>query len=556
MLFVILSDVAGQLLHLLFPHLRGVRIDDVVATGRVIWFDATTSARSAACPMCGQSSSRVHSRYQRRLADHAVGGREVAIRLLVRRFRCLNTKCPQRIFAEQVTGLAERYQRRSPLLAALLTKIGLALGGRPGSRLTRQLAAEVSRSTLLRLIRAMPLPEPGELREVGVDDFALRRGHVYGTVLIDMRTHRPVDLLPDRTADSLAAWLACHPGIRIVCRDRAGAYADAAARGAPHAVQVADRWHLWHNLGQAVERVVARHRAALRPAQVLSITDTDATTSTTSAPSAPAPTSSRPPAPHERTDRTARRTRDRHRQIHDLLNQDVSLRSIATQLHLSRGTVRRFARATDPEQLLVRNATGYRASMLEPHKPYLHQRWEQGFRNATHLHAELVARGYAGGATIVRGYIRQLRVTAPTTMTPPTPTPSAPPPVRQATSWLMTNPDHLDTEHSRQLAAILNRSPELATLADHVRRFAHMICHRAGTHLAEWITSAKATTISELRSFVTGLERDFDAVLAGLTLPYSSGPVEGQVNRIKMIKRQMFGRANFDLLRIRTLHQP
>jgi transposase len=549
---VILNDVADKLLHLLFPHLRSVRIDDVVATDRMIRFDATACARLAACSVCGQLSSRVHSRYQRRLADHALGGREVAIRLLVRRFRCLNTDCPQRIFAEQVDGLAERYQRRSPLLTTLLTKVGLALGGRPGARLTRQLAVAVSRSTLLRLIRATPVPEPGELREIGVDDFALRRGHVYGTVLIDMRTHRPVDLLPDRTADTLAAWLARHPGIRIVCRDRAGAYAEGTARGAPQAVQVADRWHLWHNLGEAVERAVARHRATLRPVSTSASTDTEATTTT--APLAPTPVGSKPPTVEERADRTARRTRDRHRHVHDLLSQGVSLRSIATQLRLSRGTVRRFARATDPNQLLVHNGTGYRTSILEEYKPYLHQRWDHGCRNATHLYTELTARGYTGGATIVRDYLRQLRTATPRTP-PTTPAPSAPS-VRQATSWLMTNPDHLDTERSAQLDAILNHSAELTTLADHVRRFAHMICHQAGTLLAEWITSAKATSISELRSFVTGLERDFDAVLAALTLPYSSGAVEGQVNRIKTIKRQMYGRANFDLLRIRVLHRP
>jgi DNA-binding NarL/FixJ family response regulator len=414
---VILSDALDGLVKMLFPHFGGVRVERVAAAAGAVRFDMSACEPSASCPVCGRMSARVHSRYRRTLTDRGVGNRMALIRLRVRRFRCCNDDCPRRIFAEQIAGLTGRYQRRTLSLTALLVEVALALGGRAGARLTRRLAGEVSRMTLLRLLRAMPVSEPCELREVGLDDFSLRRGHHYGTVVVDMRTHRPIDLLPDRNADTVAAWLAQHPSIQIVYRDRAGAYADGAARGAPQAIQVADRWRLWHNLGQAVERVVARHRAALRSPDAQSSAQPDLTTRSTVLP-APAAV-----APRDRTDRVARRTRDRFRLIHDLLDQGMSLRAIATQLQLSRGTVRRFARAEHPEQLLVNNGTGYRTSLLEPYKPYLHKRWAEGATNATALAAEITTHGYTGGFTVVRDYIRRLRAAAPRQAPPTTPAP-------------------------------------------------------------------------------------------------------------------------------------
>ncbi|WP_258907798.1 ISL3 family transposase [Actinokineospora sp. UTMC 2448] len=455
---MILDDVANDLVVALFPHFTGVRVDRVATAARWVRFDVAGRDPVADCPACGRSSD--HSRYERTVADRGLGDREVLIRLRVRRFRCRNDDCARRIFAEPIVGLTQRYQRRNPPLTSLLVDVALALGGRAGARLTRRLLVDASHMTLLRLLRALPVPDPGQLCEVGVDDFALRRGHHYGTVLVDMRTHRPVDLLPDRTADTVAAWLARHPGIRVVCRDRAGAYADGAARGAPQAIQVADRWHLWHNLGQAAERVVARHRAAIQP------TDPTATPAPPSrSEGSVAPPGSRPPAPADRQDRTAQRTRDRFRQVHDLLEQGTGLRGIATKLRLSRGTVRRFARAETAEQLLVNNGTGYRTSMLEPHKPYLHMRWEAGATNATHLHAELTARGYTGGFTIVRDYIHRLRNT-PGHVRPPAPTP---PTVRKVTTWLMTDPPPLiltlAMTWTRSSIAVLNSPPSPTTSA-------------------------------------------------------------------------------------------
>jgi transposase len=518
---------------ILFPHLAGVRVETVRDDGALLRVQATAEQVEATCPGCGGASRRVHSRYERRICDQAVAGRRTVIHLTMRRFFCDAADCGKTTFAEQVTGLTARHARHSVGARQVLGRIALAVGGRAGQRLTGHLALSTGRMTLLRLIRAMPAPPAATPRVLGVDDFALRRGHVYATILIDMETRAPVDVLADRTADTLAGWLRAHPGVEIICRDRAGAYAEGASAGAPNAVQVADRFHLWRNLGEAVEKDIVAHRADLPEPAPEPV-----------APAPPHPATATPVQPAE--PRLVTRTRERHAAVQRLLADGAPRAQVSRQLGLDPHTVRRFADAASVDDLLVHTR---RDSLIDAFKPYLNQRFNDGCTDATVLFTEIREQGFRGSIKTVRRYIQPFR--AAKTAPPAIP---APPKPRHVTSWIMTKPDNLNPDDQEKLTTITGRSPILNNLAQHVRAFATMMTNLAGTQLSQWIGTVLADdTLPGLRSFATGLQRDLAAVTAGLTLPWNSGAVEGQVNRIKMIKRQMFGRAKFDLLRLRVL---
>ena len=525
----------------MLPHLADLQVERVCRTGNSVRIAARATASLAACPGCGTVSRRVHSRYERRLLDTAAGGCEVVICLEVRRFLCLSAQCPKRTFAEQVSGLTSRHARRTPGVTAVLEAVALALGGRAGARLSGRLAAAVSRMTLIRLVRALPDPAlSASPRVLGVDEFALRKGHSYGTLLVDIETRRPVDILDDRSSDSFAAWLAARPGTELICRDRAGVYSDGGSRGAPTRSRSPTAGTCGTTSARPSSGQSARHREHLPAA---------------AAAQAAPPAAAATPEPAAGARRTAGRAdrrpdpRPARRRAPAAGRGPQPLPRSPPTLGLSRNTVRRFARAASPEELLVNDGTGRRPSILDEHEAYLRERWNSGCTNAAQLWQEIRDRGYPGSYRQVRDYLARFRGNAAV----PAPAP-VPPKVRAVTAWIMTSPDQLDDADQASLDAILAASPELAAVTASVRAFAAIMNERRGRKLLEpWMTAALATGEPALRSFVTGLRADQDAVTNGLSLPWSSGAVEGHVNRIKMLKRQMYGRASPDLLRRRVL---
>ena len=553
-----LTGDQARLLRVLFPHLDGLEVAQVGDLSDSVRITVRTGTAPVLCRGCQMASVRVHDRYRRYLHDLACGGRPVQIVLETRRLRCTNPACPVATFAEQVPGVTERHQRRTAGLRGLLEHLALALAGRAGSRLAAVLGMPVSRCTLIRLLRALPDPPIGQVTVLGVDDFAKRKGHSYASVLINMDTHQVIDVLPDREADTFAGWLREHPGVQVICRDRAGAYALGASEGAPQAIQVADRFHLWQNLSEAVEKTVITHRATL-PEPALAPEPGPEGQVDPGDHAAPDPTAvplvplAEPIGFYDSAGRQRRliaRHRERYAAVHALLAEGHSHSAIGRKLRLNRHTVARFAHAPSIDQVLFQ-AT-HRAGILDDFKPYLGRRWNAGVTDATVLYGEIQAQGFTGSVQTVRAYLRPLRGTeAAPKAAPATP---APPKPRRVTRWIMTHPDRLTGDDAAHLATIVARSPELAATAGHVRSFAAMMTTLQGHRLDEWISAVRADPLPDLHSFTNGLERDQTAVLAGLTLPYSSGAVEGRICKIKFLKRLMFGRANYDLLRTMILH--
>lgn len=536
----------------LVPHLSGLRLDQIISTTDHVILVVAATRRTALCPGCRRAAHRVQSRYHRTVADAPWGRRPVTLRLRVRRFHCDYPPCPHRIFAERFPGIVERYARRTTEQRALLQDVALALGGVPGAALAAKLGVPTSRNTLLRLLHGLAETERPTPRVLGIDDWSIRRGHTYGTILVDLERRQPVDLLPDRSVASVARWLVAHPGVEVIARDRAGVYADGARQGAPDALQVADRWHLLHNAGDAFERVLVRHASALREA-VTAV----ARTLPVLPPAAPSPTR----AAREAKARRARR-QARYEEVVALAQQGYGTRAIARHLRLSPATVIKYLRADICPHPGPRPT---RPSVVDPWLPYLEQRWADGCHNAQALVREITALGYAGGASIVRARLTPWRATLP--QPNPAALPGPPLPMRRPgaarlpswsprrTRWLLLTGQAAPTPQEQAYREhLLTACPTIGHALALIQAFWRLLRERDAAGLAPWLAEVKASEIGELHEFAAGIERDRAAVEAALTLDVSNGQTEGQITKLKLLKRAAYGRASVPLLRARLLH--
>jgi hypothetical protein len=370
----------NDLVRLVFGGLSPLIIEDVVDEGELIRVRARSREVPVPCPGCAVQTAHVHAWCERTVADVPLDGRQVVVNVRVRRLACRDWQCPRRTFREQVCGVLECYQRRTARLAAQVGAVVRELAGRASARVFFALGVRISRHTALRALLGIPLAEVATPRVLGVDDFSLRRSRTYATVLIDAETRRRVDVLPDRRSGNLAAWLREHPGVEIVCRDGAAGYADAVRQALPDAMQVGDRWHIWHNLAQAVGKEVAVHSGCWAAASRVRKLDGGKTT-----------------------------TLARWHQVHDLLDAGVGLLECARRLNLALNTVKRYARIAEPAQM--RRAPQYRPTLVDPYREYLRKR--RAIDPAVpvlQLLGEIRERGYTGSQNLLYRYITQGRV--------------------------------------------------------------------------------------------------------------------------------------------------
>jgi transposase len=564
-----LDKLSPEMRFFFFPmlpfFLPGFEVQEIALTEAEITVTACATSKTAVCPACQRPSSRLHSFYTRTPRDLPISGQAVRLSLRVRRFRCQNQACQKRTFVEPLAEVVARSARQTNRLRTILKLFAIALSGQAGERLLKRLGMAVSGQTLLRLAKSIPTTAAKAPEILGVDDFAFRRGRTYGAILVDLQTHRPIDLLPERTAEALSLWLRSHPGVLVISRDRSTEFARGASDGAPEAIQVADRFHILQNLREACERALKRiHAELIERQKALGVAQA-------------APYKRRRSQTEIAASKVARlRRQARYEEVVALYKQGMSILGIADQLRMSRSTVRNFVYAgAFPERANVLRAK----SLLDPYVPYLEQRLAQGCRNANQLWKELQQQRFRGDYKLVNRWMAPRREKpgrkhslrekdrlgltqeedAGTTKAPPAKadadialSPVALEAPRHLVWLLLKDPNSLDQEQQRSLE-LIRQHPGVETLYDLTRSFVKLMKERDFEAFDLWLTKGERCGLPDVETFTQGLQNDYEAVKSSLVLPYSNGPVEGQINRLKCVKRSMFGRGSFQLLRSRFL---
>lgn len=534
---------------------EGLAVEGITLDDRGLTIHASTSSIAAACPVCKHSLRRIHGLYTRTLADLPWSGITVRLLVLVKKFFCDEPDCERRIFAERLENVARVRARSTNRQREALEWIAFALGGEAGARLARELGMLVSPDTLLNRIRGAFCAKSEQVRVLGVDDFGFRKGNNPGTILVDLERHKIVDLMKRHSKEAMARWLRQCPELEVVSRDRSPVCREAINAGALEARQVTDRWHLLHNLTQMLEEFLLGKRPALRNA-------------------AAGPEAEKPPEegqirdPRGRPDSWQARKEEAARQRHErvveqwqdirrlhLAGADVPY--ISHKLGVSLRTVYRYRDQTEPP---VQKPYSTRASVIDPYVFYLLGRWQQGCRSGRRLLREIREQGYTGSERTFIRFTSELR-RAEASGNPPSSAPRAKkgsvgglsPTAKNVADLFMRREEMLSKEQKEYLERLCDADQALDDTRRLTQDFAKMVRDLDGEQLDGWLTEAESSEAEVMSKFAAGLKKDLVAVRAGLTEVWSTGPVEGFINKIKLLKRQGYGRANFDLLRARAL---
>jgi transposase len=552
-----------QLLQSLLPSASLLRLDsytiepgDTSQAGLRQRLTLNLSSRQAIaqCPLCGGLTERIHSHYERTLAD--VPCVQFSLRLIVKvcKFFCPNKDCRRRIFTERLPEVAAPWARKTVRFVQQLQAIGLALGGAAGARLGASLGYASCGSTLLNHLQRLPLPDFKTPKILGVDDFAFRKGHNYGTILVDLETHQPIELLADRKAETLAEWLKAHPGIEVLSRDRSKTYKSAMDTASPAAIQVADRFHLVKNLSDYLEEALKGYRVALKSAeqaqhQSIASAQPEATVVAISQPTSTA-------AAQQSILENQKRRVQLQQTMRELRAQLWTHAAIAQEVSVSIRTVERYLAAPDFPNIPA-HFRSFGSGILDPYKKQLLAWWNTGIREPSVLVKLLKQEGYEGTGRTVQRYIsglRQAQGLPPvrirvTHSLPKVTDPQAPPFTPKQAAFLMTlRPENRKIEETEILNQLTQQHPDLASIVEIADGFLQLLRQRQADQFDDWLLKTLASSIKPLQTFAKGLLDDYAAVKASMMMEVSNGPVEGLNNKLKMLKRQMYGRAGLDLL--------
>ncbi len=544
-----------EFLQALLPSTSLLRLESyAIESGDCLWLNLSSTQTIVPCPLCGGLTHRIHSHYERTLADLPCAHFRLRLTLQVCKFFCPNSECRRRIFTERLPEVAAPWGRKTVRLIQRLQSIGLALAGAAGARLGHCLGYAVCGSTLLNQLERLPLPDFTTPKVLGVDDFALRKGHHYGTILVNLETHQPIALLADRKAETLIEWLQAHPGIEVLSRDRSKTYKSAMTAGAPDAIQVADRFHLVKNLSETLEQAFGNYRSELKAAEQSQHQTivTDALEATVLA--IPQPTATE--KSQQQIRQNHQRKIERQKTIKSLRAQGWPQTAIAQKLGVSLKSVERYSTLPDFPEIPAHRPT-FGRSLLDPYKPQLLNWWNSGIREPNILMKLLKPCGFEGSLRTLQRYISGLRKgqglppvrikvaqALPKVVDPQSP-PFTP---RQAAYLVVLNPENRQPEETDLLERVMQQHPDLTRLVELADEFLQLLRQRQADAFDDWLLKAASCALKPLQTFAKGLFNDYAAVKASLMTEFSNGPVEGLNNKLKLLKRQMYGRAGLELL--------